>query len=312
MERVVLPSVNSKGLDTLSHSFLSLLHAVLFDKADILHFNGVGNALLFPLAKLTSKKIVVTVDGPDWKRPKWGPLAKLALRLSVPLAAYLADEIISDNVFIQDWFKRKYGRVTPYIPYGADLNKPKNQEALAKFGLKPNGYLLFVGMLVPDKGPHVLIDAYKKLQTDLDLVLIGDTPYFKDYASKLKQNRHPRIKFLGYVYGDAYRQLVSHALIYVHPLLADGTSPALLQAMAYGSCIVASDLPETMAVLADAGVSFKAGDADELAQKLQRLLENRELVYQYREKARLRVEEKFSWGKVTDQHEAIYRSLMRR
>jgi glycosyltransferase involved in cell wall biosynthesis len=165
-------------------------------------------------------------------------------------------------------------------------------------------------MLVPDKGPHVLIDAYKKLQTDLDLVLIGDTPYFKDYAARLKQNRHPKIKFLGYVYGEAYRQLVSHAYIYVHPLLADGTSPALLQAMAYGNCIVASDLPETMAVLGDAGVSFKAGDSDELAQKLEKLLENQKLVHQYREKARLRVEEKFSWKKVTDQHEAIYRSLV--
>jgi glycosyltransferase involved in cell wall biosynthesis len=122
MKRVVLPSINTLAFDMPSHTFLSVLHLCFFNTADIVHFHGVGNALFLPLLRLIGrrKKSLVIVDGPDWQRPKWGCLAKWAFKVSFPLAARLAGEIISDNRPVQKLFCERYHRETLYIPYGAE------------------------------------------------------------------------------------------------------------------------------------------------------------------------------------------------
>lgn len=235
MRRVVLPSINSLNLDLMSHTFLCLAHMVR-QRFDVVHFHGVGNALQFPLLKLTGRgaKSLLVVDGPDWQRPKWGRLARIAFRASFPMAAALADEIISDNVLVQKLFRERYGRDTPLVGYGADLERPNSKDALAKYGLEPNKYILQVAAIVPDKGVHVLVDAYERLRTEFPLVIVGDTPYMTDYKTKVMSTKDSRIRFLGYVYGLEYREILANCYVYIHPLLVDGTSPALLQAMAHG------------------------------------------------------------------------------
>ena len=111
MQRLVLPSLNTLNLDLMSHTFLALLD-MRRRQFDVVHFHGVGNALLFPLFNLTGRgaKSLLIVDGPDWQRPKWGRVARLAFRASFPAAARFADEIISDNVPVQQLFRTAYGR----------------------------------------------------------------------------------------------------------------------------------------------------------------------------------------------------------
>jgi len=307
MERVVLPSINTLSLDTPTHTFLSTLHLTLYNKADVIHFHGVGNAPVLPLLKVIApgKKTIVVVDGPDWERPKWGRLVRLGFKLSFRLAVELADAIISDNRPVQRLFRERHGRQTVYIPYGADLTRYESKEALERHELEPDRYILFVGALVPDKGHHVLIEAFEGLQTHVPLVIVGDTPYAIEYKGKIQSTRDPRIRFLGYVYGKPYRELLNYAHIYVHPLIVDGTSPALLQAMAAGNCIVASNLPETMNVVRDAGFGFRCGDPDDLRRVLKILLRDPGLVQEYKVKARQRIVDHFSWDRVTDEYEAL-------
>ncbi len=311
MRRIVLPSVNTLNLDLISHSWLSLLQIVR-ERFDVVHFHGVGNALLLPQFKLTGRgaRSLVIVDGPDWLRPKWGAMARLAFRASFPMAVRWADEIISDNVQVQTLFRQRYGRETPLVGYGADLVRPTAQEALEKYGLSPNGYILQVGALVPDKGPHVTLAAYEKLETDLPLVLIGDTPYLSAYKAKLKSTTDPRVRFLGYVYGSEYRQMLAHCRLYIHPLLVDGTSPALLQAMAYGCNIIGSDLPEIDGTLAEAGLRFPTSDAAALRSRMAEALARPEWMAEFGRKARQRIIERFSWDQVTDRYEQLSQALL--
>lgn len=314
MERVVLPSINTLSLDTPTHTLLSILHLILFNKADVIHFHGVGNAFVLPLLKVIApnKKSIVVVDGPDWERPKWRRLVRLGFKLSFRLAVKMADAIISDNKPVQRLFRERYGRETVYVPYGADLTRYESMGALEQYGLEPDRYILFVGALVPDKGHHVLIEAFERLKTDMPLVIVGDTPYALEYKRKIQSTKDPRIRFLGYVYGKPYRELLNYAHIYVHPLIVDGTSPALLQAMAAGNCVVASNLPETMDVVGDAGFSFRCGDAEDLRRVLRMLLENPALVQEYKAKARQRIVSHFSWDRVTDEYEALSYQVLHR
>lgn len=310
MRRIVLPSLNTLNLDLMSHTTVALIE-MLRENFDVVHFHGVGNALLFPLFKGTGRgaKSLLIVDGPDWQRPKWGRMARIAFRASFPMAVKWADEIISDNVQVQQLFLEKYGRATPLVGYGADLQKPLSLGALAKFGLAPGNYILQVAAIVPDKGVHVLVEAYEKLKTDMPLVIVGDTPYATEYKTKVQSTKDPRIHFLGYVYGEEYRELLANCYMYIHPLIVDGTSPALLQAMAYGCAIVGSDLPEIDGTLADTGLRFPVSDADALRIQMANLLENPTLVQRLGQLSRQRIIEYFNWERVTDQYEALSEQL---
>ena len=306
MRRIVLPSLNTLNLDLMSHTFLSLVDMAR-RQFDIVHFHGVGNALFFPMFKLTGRgaKSLLVVDGPDWQRPKWGKAARLAFRLSFPAAARFADEIISDNIQVRELFRTVYHRETALVGYGADLTLPSTRTTLEHYGFEANKYILQVAALVPDKGVHTLIEAYEKLDTELPLVIVGDTPYMTDYKARLQSTKDSRIRFLGYLYGTAYRELLANCYMYIHPLLVDGTSPALLQAMAYGCCVIGSDLPEVDGTLADAGPRFPKGDAVALRAEMAHMLAQPDQVLLYKQKARQRIIDHFSWDRVTDAYEAL-------
>jgi glycosyltransferase involved in cell wall biosynthesis len=312
MERVVLPSPKIKSLDTLAHSLLSIIHAVIFNKADVLHFNGVGNSLLLPLVRLfPKKKTVVTIDGPDWSRPKWGKVARWALRSSVPFMTRFAHAIIADNVPIRRFLQNEYCRESYLIFYGADRKPRPEIDVLERHGLQPGKYCMCAGVLTPDKGQSVAIEAYRGLKSELPLVVLGVTPYpeVEYYGKMLRESADPRVRFLGYIPDEGFKQIVNHALLYLHPLLADGSSPALIQALGVGKCVIASDLPETMGIVGDSAVSFPAGNALALRAAIERLLADPEQIAQYEERARVRARQ-FDWDEITEQHEAVYRAVL--
>jgi glycosyltransferase involved in cell wall biosynthesis len=316
MERVVLPSIPTFNLDTVSHSLLASLHVLLRNTADVIHFHGMGNALFLPLLHLSRKKVVITIDGPDWERPKWGPLAKRVLRFSARLAVRQADHLIIDNRPSVEYFRRVFGVADgdfTYIGYGADLDPPQEDEHLSELGLARRGYLLYVGALVPDKGADILVDAYRTVGGDMPLVVVGDSPFATEYVQRLRETAagDPRIRLVGYVYGEAYRQLVANAYAYVHPARTEGTSPALLQAMGYANCIVANSLPESLLVVGGAAITFERDDPEDLACALERVIADPGLAAEYRQKALERVRIEYNWDDVASAHRFVYERLVR-
>ncbi|HZR00758.1 MAG TPA: glycosyltransferase family 4 protein [Chloroflexota bacterium] len=310
MRRVVLPSINTFNFDTISHSFLASLHLLATNTADVVHFHGMGNALLLPLFWFSRKRTVVTIDGPDWERPKWGRVAKMALRLSARLAARWADALIIDNHPAIAYFRRNFGVEGVYIPYGADPTLPTASPYLDELGLQRRRYLLFVGALVPDKGPDLLVDAYRRVETDMPLVVVGDSPFFPRFRQELRARADARVRFLGYVYGDRYRQLLANAYAYMHPLRSDGTSPALLQALAYGSCIVINSLPEALAAVGDAALPYRLNDPEDLARQIRRVIDDPELADELRRRARDKALREYNWDTIAAQHEELYAAVL--
>ena len=311
MHRVILPSINTLNLDMPSHTFLSIWHMALTQKVDVVHFHGVGNALFFPLHKILSRsKTLLVVDGPDWNRPKWGWLARTALRTAFPMAARLGDEIISDNRPVQDMFRDQYGLDTEYVVYGANQEPVGDTGECQTHGLVPGKYLVQVGAMVPDKGAHLSVDAYEKIDTEFPLIIVGDTLYAHEYKNRVMSTKDPRIHFLGYIFGEKCRDLVKNAYAYIHPLIVDGTSPALLQAMALGKCVISTDLPETRGVVEDVAILFKSQNVEDLREKIIFALQNPDKVAAYGKLAAQRIEERYNWDVVARQYEALsYKAL---
>ncbi|MDI6808907.1 MAG: glycosyltransferase family 4 protein [Candidatus Eisenbacteria bacterium] len=305
-----LPSVNTKHLDTASHCMFASID-MIFRNFDIVHFHALGPSVFSLLPRIFGKKSVVTIHGLDWQRQKWGQFASWILKRCEYPAIRFPNRTIVVSKTLRDYFGSKFSTKPDIIPNGTNL--PVFREASKirrKYKLEPGDFILFVGRLVPEKGCHYLIEAFNKVATSKKLVFAGGSSFSDSYARELKKSESEKIRFLDYVYGDELEELWSNAYIVAQPSTLEGLSISLLEAMSYGRCIVTSDIPENLEVVGDNAVPFKSGDPDDLSQKLELLLGNEELVRSYEKRTKQFVTEKYSWEKIVDSTEAIYKEIL--
>ena len=308
---IKLPTLAHKHFDTFIHTCISTLHLVVKERADVALYFIAGNSPFSFLPRVTGIPTALNVDGLDSKRAKWGTVAKAYLRFAERLAPSAASEVISDSKEIQRYYRKKFQADSIYIPYGAELESVPGSKWLDEFRLKPREYVLFVGRLVPENCPDVLIEAFLGAKTDKKLVIVGDASYSDEYIHKLKESASENVIFTGYLFGEGYWQLSTNAYVFVVPTIVGGTHPVLVEAMAAGNCVLVSNHPPNLETIGNAGVIFMAErGASDLRNKLQLLLDDQDIVASYRQKAAQRAREHFNWDVVTDQYEALCKRLV--
>lgn len=254
-------TLNIKGMAAMTASFSGALCAAV-GRFDVVHFHAEGSCAMMWIPKLMGKRCIATVHGLDYKCPKWGKFAKKYIKFGEKMAVKWADEIIVLSPGIQKYFLDEYGRETVLIPNGVE--KAHIREAYImkeKFGLEKQGYILFLGRVVPGKGLEYLIHAFKKVKTDKKLVIAGGASDSEGYMKALIKlaSEDERIIFTDFVQGSLWEELYSNAYFFVLPSDLEGMPMCLLEAMSYGNCCLVSDLPECIGVVEDHGISFKKG-----------------------------------------------------
>ncbi len=311
MRLVKLPTVANKYLDTIVHSFLSSLHA-LAQRYDIALYFIAGNSPVTWIPRLVGTRTLLNVDGLDWKREKWPALAKRYIQLAEFLATKLPNGYLTDSHVVQTYYRDRFGSEPPYIPYGSEVEVVPAGETLARFGLESGNYVLFVGRLVPENCAHHIVDAFRAIDTDLKCVIVGDAAYAQAYIADLQERAagDPRIIFTGYVFGRGYHELGTNARIFVESSGVGGTHPALVEAMAFGNCVIVHNTPENLETIGDAGFAYDGQEgAESLRQVLQTLLADPARVADYGQRARQRAQTHYSWDAVTDAYEALFRQI---
>jgi len=311
MRLVKLPTIRSKHLDTITHSLLSAAHA-LSQRYDITLFFNVGCSVVTWIPRLARQRVVLNVDGLDWKRKKWGRFARWYIRASERWATRFPHRVVTDSRRVQEYYLARYGAPSPtYIAYGAEPTIVPPGRYLEQYGLVPGRYILFVGRLVPENCAHHLVESFAELATDFRCVIVGDAPYAVTYINELRATTDPRVIFTGYLFGEGYRELAANAYCFVETSEVGGTHPALLEAMALGRCVVVNDTPENLETIADAGFSYEGSvGAPSLRTVLERLLKDEAIVQEFGGRARARVREHYSWESVTDAYEQLFHELL--
>jgi glycosyltransferase involved in cell wall biosynthesis len=309
MRLVKLPTIRSKHLDTVVHTLLSSIHALGAGYDVALYFN-VGNSALAWIPRVAGQRVVLNVDGLDWKRKKWGRFARWYIRSAERWAALAPHRVVTDSRRVQAYYRERHGLDSEYIAYGAEPTSTPPGAVLQRHGLEPGRYVLFVGRLVPENCAHHLVEAFAGLSTEMRCAIVGDAPYSEDYIGSLRAAADPRVLFTGYVFGEGYRELLSNAYCFVETSEVGGTHPALLEAMGAACCAVVNDTPENLETIGDAGFSYDGamGPAS-LQAVLERLLKDRALVRERAERGRERVRRHYSWDGVTDAYESMFRAL---
>jgi glycosyltransferase involved in cell wall biosynthesis len=314
MDLVKLPTIANKYLDTIIHSLISSVHT-LTKGFDIALYFIAGNSPSTWIPRLAGTKTILNVDGLDWKREKWPALAKQYIKFAEYLATVLPNGYLTDSRVVQGYYADRFGHTPIYIPYGSEVNLIPPGKTLAQFGLEPGRYILFVGRLVPENCAHHLVNAFRELDTDMNCVIVGDAPYAQKYQDDLQNSaaEDPRIIFTGYVFGEGYHELGSNAKIFVETSAVGGTHPALIEAMAFGNCVVVNDTPENLETIGEAGFSYNGRQgAPALRQVLQNLLADEKLISIYRQHAQNRAHTNFTWDTVTDAYERMFYQLLHR
>ena len=302
-----LPTIRHKYLDTLAHTFVSTLH-LLTHRVDVALYCNGANAIFTWLPRLFGMPVALNVDGIERLRKKWNRLAKTWYLVSEWLATFFPTEVITDARTIQDYYRTRYGKASTFIPYGADLGKVDGSETLARLGLSPGRYFLYVSRMEPEDHPLEVRQAFERIETPFHLALIGDAPYAHGYIAQVRDTVDPRIVIPGAIYGEGYRELGSHCFAYIHATEVGGTHPALIEAMGRGALVLYRNTPENAEVTGDAGISFEPDDLESKLNLVLTLTEQDRA--QYRSRAVERVKQRYSWDAVTDAYEKLLGSLV--
>lgn len=318
VQLVRLPSFRRKHFDAITHTLLSTIHAMRSD-ADILHYHGVGPALLSWLPRLftPSKRVVVTFHCIDRRHEKWGFVGRFALRIGEFAACKFAHETIAVSRTLQHYAENLYRSEVQYIPNGVALTERPSKAVLKKMGLEPGSYILVVTRFVRHKGVHTILAAWEKIQHDREmrdkrLVLVGGAAFTESYADEISEyaGKLERVHLLGVKQGQELASLYHYAALFVHASLSEGLPIVLLEAMHYGVPVLASDIPEHMELIAEHGWKFHANVPDSLAREIKKVLKRPEEIQERALHAETWVHKHFRWEDIASDTVNVYKNVL--
>jgi glycosyltransferase involved in cell wall biosynthesis len=277
---VALPCPRNSSLETVVHTFLSVLYCGFWYRPDVLHFHAVGPGLFAPLARLFGLQVVFTHHGEDYHRQKWGRFASQLLRLGERYACRYSGSVIAISKRIQDLVWKKYSIEASLIPNGVVMPAlPNSDSALKGIGLRPYEYILVVGRLVPEKRQNDLLEAFSRLRkrpefSHIKLAIVGAPDHRSEYADSLKRLAEAigGVVMAGFQSGEPLAQLYRWAGIFCLPSSHEGLPISMLEAMSYGCPILASDIQANLEVGLTEAEYFALGDIKALEYKLAEIL----------------------------------------
>lgn len=294
--------IDTKKLSTLSFGFTSALAAVV-SKPDVALIMNVANGFWLPLLKLRGIPTIVNVDGIEWERAKWGSTARKMFRAGARFTATFANYLIADAEEIRRRWESKTHRRLDFIPYGGDVPG----ELSAPLSVNPGGYALLVARFVPENTIGAFLSAAREIAMTHDVVLVGTAGYedpIEDRVRELVNSEH-RVTWLGHVSDDeVLHGLWQHAGVYFHGHSVGGTNPALVQAMACSTPVVARDTPYNREVLAEAAIFVEPTSAD-IAAACLKVLNDPRLREDLGERAYVRSRSHYSWESVCAAYERL-------
>lgn len=308
MKLVVVPAIRSKHLETVSHTFVSSIHA-LRQRFDVILMCNAANAPFVKLLQWGGLPVALNVDGLERNRRKWGWAGRTYYRLCERWAARWPDAVVTDAEVIRRYYRRAYSVESTMIAYGADLPRPEGTETLDRLGVLPGEYTLYVSRFEPENNPDRVAEAWVRSSSTRRLVMLGGAPYAPELTRKVHDIADERVILPGPIYGEGYRELLFNCRLYIHATEVGGTHPALIEAMGAGRPVIAFDTPENREVIGSTGPVFRFEGPSSLDTLIAKVLEDDDLLTTLGHETAARAEALYSWEAVTEAYEALLEGL---
>jgi glycosyltransferase involved in cell wall biosynthesis len=304
------PSPGGKNLSGLVSTLIASIHALVFGRYDVFFFVNVGMGHHAALCRLFGARVVMNVDGLDWKRAKWGPIARAYFRTAARSAIRFCNRLVTDAEAMRKIYREEFHKETTMIAYGAYVESSEHPEAVRQFGVEPDDYYLIASRLIPENHADLIILGFLRSGTSKHLVIAGGANYDSPFHRRLKEIANDRVVFTGHIHDQSViKELHCNCFAYLHGHSVGGTNPSLLKAMGYGNCILALDTVFNREVLADGGLFFPKDDSA-LAGLIRRIEGDPSLVNELRRKGPARIRKEYTWEKVSDQYDRLFNEVV--
>lgn len=310
---VYVPTIETKSLSQLIHSFLSMCHAVVSD-ADVIFAVNAANGPFGLISKLFRKPTAINVDGLEWLRPKWKGLGALYFKTAAKLSTILYDQIINDSDEMRNVYLKTFKKESVVIAYGATVKKSNNPLLIDQWPITAQKYYLVVGRMIPDNNADIIVKGFLASNSTKKMVVVGDVFYKDDYADKLKAIKDDRLIFTGYVYdSEILAALYQNCYVYVHGHEFGGTNPTMIKAMAYGCAIMALNTLFNKEMLSKDLYGFYFEKNSEAVQlQIEYADQNPQKMKNLRQNSHLGVTEKYNWDCITGQYLEVFKRLAKK
>ncbi len=307
-----IPTLYTKHFEAIIHVALCTLD-VLMRRVDVVHYHGVGPSLLSFIPRLLRRRVTVvnTFHAQDQFHQKWGLIARAVLRIGEVATLKFPHATITVSHGLQVLSREQYGAEAIFIPNGAKAKNVKSQKFIKAEGLTKSKYILFVGRLLPVKGVHHLIKAYREVKGSMSLVIIGGAAVGEeDYLEKLKNlaQGDSRIKLLGFRPPNEVEEFYAHAYVYCQPSESEGLPVSVIEAMGHGTAVLVSDIPGNLEAIHQSGFTFENKNTEDLRTQLQHLIKHPDQVKSAAKDVRKTVDRYFDWDRIAEQTLEVYRS----
>jgi glycosyltransferase involved in cell wall biosynthesis len=308
-----MPSPGGKNLSAVTSTGLAVAHALAHALAsarfDVWFFVNVGMGHHSALARLSGRPVVMSVDGLDWTRGKWGPVARTYFRSAARSAVRSCTTLITDAEAMRAYYLEHFGRDSEMIAYGATIERSAGPETVAAHDLVPHEYYLIVSRLIPENSLEAMLDGFRRTTVAKPLVVVGAANYRDAFHARLQRiaESDSRIRMLGHVSDQALlNELWCNCYAYLHGHSVGGANPALLRAMGCGSAVLARDTVFNREVLDDTGAFFD-DDAESVRRAIEDLDSRPDTAADMRARGPKRVLDRYTWESIVDGYERVFR-----
>ena len=309
---VYVPSPGGKNFSGLISTFLAVMHALATGRYEIFFFVNVGMGHHAALCRLFGRKVVMNVNGLDWTRAKWGPVAKWYFLSAARSAVRFCNELVTDADAMQVFYREQFSKETTMIAYGAYVQSSEHPELISQYGVTPDNYYLIASRLIPENHADLITEAFLESGSKKKLVIAGGANYDSPFHRKLRSLAGDRVILTGHIDDqEVIRELHCNCFAYLHGHSVGGTNPSLLKAMGYGNCVLALDTVFNREVLADTGMFFPR-DQKALAQLIRDVEADPVLVQELRRKGPERIVANYTWEKIALQYDDLFREVASR
>jgi glycosyltransferase involved in cell wall biosynthesis len=305
-----VPSPGGKNLSGLTATLLASLHALMFGRYDLFFFVNVGMGHHAALCRVLGARVVMNVDGLDWKRGKWGAFARAYFMTAARSAIRFCNALVTDADAMHRYYLDEFGKDTTMIAYGAYVEQSEQPELIDAFGVTRDEYFLIASRLIPENHADLIMEAHRASGTRRKLVIAGGANYDSPFHRRLRELATEQVVFTGHIHNQkVIKELHCNCFAYVHGHSVGGTNPSLLKAMGYGNCILALDTVFNREVLDDTGLLFPK-DAGSLAQLMRRVEADAALVADLRRKGPQRILANYTWEKIATQYGELFEAVV--
>ena len=301
--RVRMPVSTPGAAGTIVFDWKSTLHAAR--EPGLVLTLGYNTAVFCALYRLKGLRNVINMDGVEWRRQKWGKVAKLWFWLNDWAGCWLGNHLVADHPEIANHLATRVARAkTTMIPYGSDRVDDADVSLLTPYGLSPGGYAILIARAEPENSILEVVKSWSHSPRGCKLLVLGKYDAGHAYQRAVKEAASDEVIFPGAIYDKAVVQALRfHARFYVHGHQVGGTNPSLVESLGAGNAVLAHDNPYNRWVAGEGGIYF-ANEA-ECAAGIERLLGDKALLQRLRDASRARHAERFTWERILGEYKEL-------